>query len=104
MHNYQYLIPLCHMYDMLCYFGMPLPCPSHLNMIFAVFTKRGLEKLPKYEVPPSKEFTMLKPGTIDWNNVANGRMELFESAISRMREIAKQRRVLAKPCFQDFDR
>lgn len=69
-----------------------------------MFTKRGLEKIPNYQVPPSKEFTLLKPGTVNWNQVPSGKMQLFDSAISRMREIAKQRRVLAKPCFQDFDR
>jgi len=69
-----------------------------------VFTKRGLEKLPSFKLPPSSEFTLVKPGTMDWNKTTNDKVELFDAAISRMREITKQRRVLAKPCFQDFDR
>ena len=70
----------------------------------AVFTKRGLEKLPNYKVAPSNEFSMVKPGTMDWSSITSEKVQLFDSAMSRMREIAKQRRVLAKPCFQDFDR
>eukprot|EP00795_Rhopilema_esculentum_P008232 gene8232-14169_t len=69
-----------------------------------VFTKRGLEKTPRYTVATSKEFVMQKPGTINWESTSAEKRQILDSAMSRMRETAKQRRVLAKPCFQDFDR
>lgn len=72
--------------------------------IEVVFTKRGLEQAPNYKVQPSTEFAMQKPGTIDWSSVADKKTQIFDSAMSRMKQVAEKRRVLTKPCFQDFDR
>lgn len=69
----------------------------------AVFTSRGLEKAPTYKVPAMETFRMSKPGAK--TSYANVDKEMFlERIMNRMRQRANERRVLAKPCFQDFDK
>ena len=81
------------------------PFGSFGNLFFfAVFTRRGLEKTPTFSVPSSENYIMNKPGKINWETVNESRRDILDSVMARMRETAKQRRVLAKPCFQDFDR
>ena len=65
-----------------------------------VFTKRGLEKLPTFAVPASETFLMEKPGASKDLEIT----ELLDLCLHRLRERTKQRRLLAKPCFQDFDK
>ncbi|XP_060063466.1 uncharacterized protein LOC132543930 [Ylistrum balloti] len=69
-----------------------------------VFTQPGLEKEPTYQVPPMEMFRVPKPGTIDWAYATEDHKELFESTMERLRQRINQRRVLAKPVFQDFDK
>jgi len=69
-----------------------------------VFTQPGLEKAPDVQVPPQEIFRVPKPGTVDWLNAADDHRSLVDSTMDRLRQRAEQRRVLAKPVFQDFDR
>nr|XP_054773761.1 uncharacterized protein LOC129281858 [Lytechinus pictus] len=73
--------------------------------IETVFTQvvPNLEKTPTSTVIPTEQFLMDKPGTTDWS-LAPGEVHItFEEAMNRMRERVEQRRVLLKPCFEDFD-
>ncbi|XP_002741846.1 uncharacterized protein LOC100373451 [Saccoglossus kowalevskii] len=74
--------------------------------IETVFTqvKPNLEKTPTVQVPSPESFMVSKPGTLDWRRVTDEENQLVEAVMDRMRQRAMQRRVLAKPCFQDFDR
>lgn len=71
-----------------------------LTCCTVVFTCRGLEKMPTYALPCSEKFLMEKPGTRHTLKSS----QLLEECMHRLRERAKQRRLLAKPCFQDFDK
>ncbi|CAB4016979.1 uncharacterized protein LOC110234356 [Paramuricea clavata] len=71
-----------------------------LRDIEQVFTKRGLEKIPTFAVPSSETFLMDKPGA----RTDLEATELLDQCMHRLRERTKQRRLLAKPCFQDFDK
>ncbi|CAH1794695.1 unnamed protein product [Owenia fusiformis] len=72
--------------------------------IESVFTQPNLEKDPCLQVPPQEIFRVPKPGTIKWENASDDHKDLFESVMERLRQRANQRRVLAKPVFQDFDK
>ncbi|KAK3583614.1 hypothetical protein CHS0354_039437 [Potamilus streckersoni] len=69
-----------------------------------VFTQPNLEKVPTHEVPPSEIFRVPKPGTAMWENASEDHKQLHEATMERLHQRASQRRVLAKPVFQDFDR
>jgi len=44
-------------------------------------------------------------GAVDFSSTASpGEKEMLEVVMFRLRERVNQRRVLAKPCFQDFDK
>ncbi|XP_013383058.1 uncharacterized protein LOC106153608 [Lingula anatina] len=70
----------------------------------SVFTQPNLEKMPTYRVPAQEIFRVPKPGTMDWRYASEEHQAIFEEAMERLRQRANQRRVLAKPVFQDFDR
>ena len=80
------------------YYKHPVCCP------LAVFTQPGLEKVPDLQVPPQEIFRVPKPGTVDWKNASDDHRSLVDATMDRLRQRAEQRRVLAKPVFQDFDR
>ena len=71
----------------------------------SVFTQPDLEKDPTRKVPPSEAFVLPKVGTLAaWNRAPDVVKSSLEEVMTRMRSKATQRRVLAKPVFQDFDR
>lgn len=76
---------------------------SFLNDVETVFTQPNLEKDPNYQVPASEMFQVPKPGTIDWSNATEDHKSLLEITMDRLRQRIVQRRILAKPVFQDFD-
>ncbi|XP_053393487.1 uncharacterized protein LOC123564874 [Mercenaria mercenaria] len=69
-----------------------------------VFTQPNLEKDPETRVPPQEIFRVPKPGTVNWENASEDHMSLYNATMDRLRQRTEQRRVLAKPVFQDFDR
>lgn len=75
-----------------------------LDDVESVFTQPNLEKNPTYKVPAQEIFRVPKPGTMDWRYATQEHQDVFNEAMERLRQRAKQRRVLAKPVFQDFDR
>lgn len=75
-----------------------------LQLKLLVFTKRGLEKRPTFAVPSSDQFLMDKPGVNRTLDSISQKANLLEEVMYRLRQRAKQRRLLAKPCFQDFDK
>lgn len=72
--------------------------------IETVFTQPKLEKAPDLQVPPQEIYRVPKPGTINWSNATDDHVQLFMNTMDRLRQRSDQRRVLAKPVFQDFDR
>ena len=46
---------------------------------------------------------MKKPGTMDWSTATSQQQGTVDAAIDRMSQNVAQRRILCKPCFQDFD-
>ncbi len=81
-----------------------LICIYPIPLSVAVFTTANLEKNPTAQVPPSEIFLTPKPGTMDWNKTSKEQAKFVEDIMERLRQRANQRRVLAKPVFQDFDR
>lgn len=77
---------------------------AFLTDVEEVFTKRGLEKRPTFAVPSSDQFLMDKPGVNRTLDSISQKANLLEEVMYRLRQRAKQRRLLAKPCFQDFDK
>jgi len=75
---------------------------SFLTDVEKVFTERGLEKRPQTKLQPQETFLMPKTGTTA--NLDEDLVPLFNNAMTRMRQKTDQRRILMKPCFQDFDR
>lgn len=75
-----------------------------LKDIEKVFTQRGLEKTPTLVLPPAEKFHMSKPGALDWIQQSQEKREIFEVVMHKMRQKSKQRRILTKPTFQDFDK
>jgi len=69
-----------------------------------VFTQRGLEKTPTAVLPPAETYHMPKPGATDWTTVNKDKQMELDDVMQKMRLKTNQRRILAKPCFQDFDR
>ena len=72
--------------------------------IEGIFTKLNLEATPTYRVAHLDEFTVTRSGARDWTTVPDRDREILEGALMRLRERMSQRRELAKPCFQDFDK
>ena len=52
----------------------------------------------------TSDLPLLREGAVDFNTTSSDQKVMFEEVMHRLRERASQRRVLAKPCFQDFDR
>jgi len=77
---------------------------SFFSDIDKVFTQRGLEKTPTAVLPAAETYHMPKPGTTQWDAVQTDKQKQFEEVMENMRLKTNQRRILAKPCFQDFDR
>ncbi len=75
-----------------------------VSPFFAVFTQTNLEKHPCHEVPPQDLFRVPKPGTMQWENASDEHKAFVDAIMDRLRQRAEQRRVLAKPIFQDFDK
>lgn len=76
-----------------------------LNSFFStVFTQPGLEKAPTYQVPQSEVFRVPKPGTVNWEGASQDHLNLVAETMNRLQQKVNQRRILCKPCFQDFDR
>ncbi|XP_071105662.1 EF-hand calcium-binding domain-containing protein 6-like [Haliotis cracherodii] len=75
-----------------------------MDDVESVFTEPNLEKSPTYKVPPSEMFQVPKPGSISWESASDDHKSLYEETMERLRQRAGQRRLLAKPVFQDFDR
>ncbi|XP_011673543.2 uncharacterized protein LOC594672 [Strongylocentrotus purpuratus] len=73
--------------------------------IETVFTQvvPNLEKTPTNSVVATEQFLLDKPGTIDWSTAPSEVCMTVDEAMNRMRERVEQRRVLLKPCFEDFD-
>lgn len=69
----------------------------------SVFTKRGLEKVPTYTVPPMETFQMSRPGASSEQPTQDD-VEFLERIQQRMRRKLIEQRILSKPCFQDFDK
>ena len=70
-----------------------------------VFTLPDLEKEPERKVPPLESFLLPKPGTLEeWDNAPKGVRDSLKATMARLRSKVLQRRMLAKPIFQDFDR
>mgnify|MGYP000010550446 CR=1 FL=1 len=72
--------------------------------VYLVFTQPNLEKDPELRVPPQEIFRVPKPGTADWNCAGDDHRSLYDATMDRLKQRSDQRRVLAKPQFQDFDR
>ena len=68
-----------------------------------VFTRRGLEKSPTYQVPAMETFEMSRPGA-NSDRLSQKDEELLERITQRMRRKLIEQRILSKPCFQDFDK
>lgn len=67
----------------------------HVHVIFAVF-------LP---MPQQKIYTLPATGSVDFISEATDEQKaLLHSALDRLRDQINQKRILVKPCFQDFDR
>nr|XP_002123656.3 uncharacterized protein LOC100183292 [Ciona intestinalis] len=78
---------------------------NFLTDIESVFTQRGLEKDPTKKVAPLESFILPKEGAnLQWSMASENDFKAFEEAMGRMRSRAIQRRILAKPVFQDFDK
>ncbi|KAK2184430.1 hypothetical protein NP493_266g02009 [Ridgeia piscesae] len=72
--------------------------------IESVFTQPGLEKDPTHQVPPSEMYLVPKPGTMQWEFASDEHHKLYNDTMTKWSERVKQRRVLVKPVFQDFDK
>lgn len=68
-----------------------------------VFTRRGLEKIPTYGVPPMETFQMSRPGA-ESDQLTQMDEEVLERITQRMRRKLIEQRILSKPSFQDFDK
>ena len=74
-----------------------------LRILPSVFTKRGLEKEPAYEVSPMETFQMARPGART-NLATMEQDQVLDGIMLRMRSKIQERRILCKPIFQDFDK
>lgn len=73
--------------------------------IESVFTKQNLEKNPTETVKPLESFTLPRLGSCtSWGSAPDYVQQTFDEAMTRMHSRANQRRLLAKPVFQDFDK
>ncbi|XP_074647534.1 uncharacterized protein LOC141903328 [Tubulanus polymorphus] len=97
-------------FDLLC---KHYNCPSKPDQVYwnkflvdveSVFTQPNLEKNPCHVVPAQEIFRVPKPGTVDWRNASADHKDLFDQTMHRLKQRAAERRVLAKPVFQDFDK
>ena len=73
-------------------------------LVLAVFTQSNLEKQPGKFVESQDRYLVPKPGTMPWDNASEEHKTFVDSIMERLRQRAEQRRVLAKPVFQDFDK
>lgn len=73
--------------------------------IESVFTQPNLEKHPTLKVPPFETFHLPNEGCCtNWNGLSEEVRAQYDEALFRMFSRSQQRRLLAKPIFQDFDR
>ena len=96
---------------------MLLPLPIHFSSTHFLLSppfppcsapaygEAGLELAPTRRLP-SQGVPLPRVGAVDWSSgeVTEEQKRTLEAAMYRLREQVAQRRVLAKPCFQDFDR
>ena len=75
-----------------------------LCLVVAVFTQPGLEKDPTHQVPPSEMYLVPKPGTMQNEFATDEHHKLYNDTMTKWSDRVKQRRVLVKPVFQDFDK
>lgn len=72
--------------------------------IESVFTQPNLERHPTRTVPPFETFLLPQKGScVSWEAEPQQSRISYEEAMTRMHSRANQRRLLAKPVFQDFD-
>ena len=65
-------------------------------LFFAVFLPMSQKK---------KIYTLPATGSVDFMSEATDEQKaLLQSALDRLRDQINQKRILVKPCFQDFDR
>ncbi|XP_053976671.1 uncharacterized protein LOC128875266 [Hylaeus volcanicus] len=71
-----------------------------------VFTVKELEKLPnlRIECPPKKIAELSRRGTSDWQCEKKSMRDLCEEALQKVRNRVKERRILMKQFFKDYDR
>ena len=93
------LLPFSLLLSRLLPLSLPLP-PS-----LPAYGEAGLELAPTRRLP-SRGAPLPRVGAVDWSSgeVTEEQQKTLEAAMYRLREQVAQRRVLAKPCFQDFDR
>lgn len=76
---------------------------SHFEKdIEQVIIERNLEHKPKFRVLPNDHITQNS-----WNSeteISEEERAIGEAGMARMREEIAQKRIMTKPCFQDFDR
>lgn len=63
-----------------------------------------IHKYTRYTAVPSDAAPLPQPGAVDFSATVGDDCELLEKALHRLSDRVEQRRVLTKPCFQDFDR
>ncbi|XP_053995712.1 uncharacterized protein LOC128885623 [Hylaeus anthracinus] len=71
-----------------------------------VFTVKELEKLPnlRIESPPKEIAELSRRGTSDWQCEKKSMRDLCEEALQKVRNRVKERRILMKQFFKDYDR
>ena len=86
-------------------FLLPPPPPPSFPCSTPAYGEAGLELAPTRRLP-SQGVPLPRVGAMDWSSgeVTEEQKRTLEAAMYRLREQVAQRRVLAKPCFQDFDR
>ncbi|CAK8698532.1 unnamed protein product [Clavelina lepadiformis] len=78
---------------------------NFMTDIESVFTQPNLEKDPTKVVLPQETFVLPKEGAnVGWLTTSSDEQAVFDEVMARMRSRALQRRLLAKPVFQDFDK
>ncbi len=69
-----------------------------------MFTQTDLARRPGAQVEHQDRYRVPKPGTLPWENASEEHRQFVAAIMDRLRQRATERRVLAKPVFQDFDK